>query len=264
MLLDNVCYRPWRRIKLSQGNNNPYYIVIALSIVIVLMSATAFVKTQNAPVSDEMNTIQMTGSSEKMLTPDTATLNIGTVVKAASSEKAAAQNAVIMETVMKELKALGLEEKELQTSYVSVYPDYNYEGGKSSIVGYSASNSVQVTTKKMKILSDIIDRSAAVGANQIGGISFMVSSAKQKEAREELIKDAVSDAKTKADILANSLGVKIKGVKTSSIMESSRNDIYYKGPMYEMATDSVKGPSTPIEPGESKVVMSVQVTYIIA
>ncbi|MDG6244153.1 MAG: SIMPL domain-containing protein [Methanolobus sp.] len=236
-----------------------YYIVIALTVVLVLMAATIYANSQTGYSTDTPNTIQMNGKAEKMIVPDTAQLSIGVVIEAPTSNEATQQNAAIMSVVLDELKALGLEDREIQTSYVSVYPVYNYDG-KRTIEGYSASNSVQVTTTKMDILGDIIDRSAASGANQIGGIYFTVSDEKQKELREELINEAVADASSKAEMLASSLGVSIVGVQTSSISDSTQPRIYYdmmEAPMEEAAMD------TPVEPGESSVSISVYVTYLI-
>jgi uncharacterized protein YggE len=164
-----------------------------------------------------------------------------------------------MSAVIRELKALGLEDREIQTSYVSVYPEYNYDG-KPIITGYSASNNVQITTMKLDKLGDIIDRSTAAGANQIGSISFSVSDEMQKELRENLMNAAVADARSKADLLAASLDVEITGVQTSAISDSSDSRIYYETP--QASKDEAEA-STPIQPGESTVSISVQVTYII-
>ncbi|WP_292466013.1 SIMPL domain-containing protein [Methanolobus sp.] len=246
---------------MSQENNSnmPFYIIIALTIVVVLMATTAYANSQAAYSKETENTIQMTGKAESMVTPDTAQLSIGVIIQAQNSSEASQQNAAIMSTIVDELKQLGLEDREIQTSYVSVYPMYNYDG-KATIEGYSASNSVQVTTTKLDILSQIIDRSAAAGANQIGGIQFTVSEEKQQEMREELINEAVADASTKADMLADSLGVTIAGVQSSSMSDSSQPNVYYD--RMEAAMDQAAG-ATPVEPGESRVSLSVYVTYII-
>ena len=90
-----------------------------------------------------------------------------------------------------------------------------------TITGYSASNSVQITTTKLDNLSEIIDRSTAAGANEIGSISFSVSDDRQKQLSEDLMNEAIADASSKATTLAKSLGVEITGVQTSSISESS-------------------------------------------
>lgn len=246
---------------MSQENKNDksYYVIIALSIVLVLMSATIYAISQNGSEKDTENTISMSGYAEQKVVPDTATLNIGVVVQAVTAKEASDENAAIMSAVMAELKALGLQDKEIQTSYVSVSPVYNYTTAQT-ITGYSASNSVQITTTKLDNLSEIIDRSTAAGANDIGGISFSVSNDKQKQINEDLMNEAVTDASSKADALAKSLGVKITGVQTSSISENGGSRVYYD--MAKPTMESGAG-STPIQPGESTVSMSVQVTYYI-
>lgn len=69
--------------------------------------------------------------------------------------------------------------------YVSIEPVSNYTG-TPTIVVYSASNTVQVTTKNLDNVSAIIDISTASGANQIGGITFSVSDEQQEAVRNEL------------------------------------------------------------------------------
>ncbi len=246
---------------MSQENKNDksYYVIIALSIVLVLMSATIYAISQSGPEKDTENTISMSGYAEQKVVPDTATLRIGVVVQDATAKEASDENAALMSAVMAELKAMGLQDKEIQTSYVSVYPVYNYSTTQT-ITGYSASNSVQITTTKLDNLSQIIDRSTAAGANEIGSISFSVSDEKQKQLSEDLMNEAVADASSKADALAKSLGVKITGVQTSSVSESGDSRVYYDHAMPTAAEGAV---STPIQPGESTVSMSVQVTYYI-
>lgn len=246
---------------MSQENKNDrsYYVIIALSIVLVLMSAAIYAVSQDVSEKDTANTISMNGYAEQKIVPDTATLSIGVLVQNSTASGATAENAALMSAVIEELKALGLEDREIQTSYVSVYPEYNYDG-KPIITGYSASNNVQITTTKLDKLGDIIDRSTAAGANQIGGISFSVSSEMQKELREELVNASVADASSKAEMLAKTLGVEITGVQTSSISDSTTSRIYYETP--REAKDEAEA-STPIQPGESTVSMSVQVTYYI-
>lgn len=248
---------------MSQENKNDksYYSIIALSIVLVLMSATIYAISQNGSEKDTESTISMSGYAEQKVVPDTATLRIGVVVQSATAKEASDENAALMSAVIAELKAIGLQDREMQTSYVSVYPVYNYDK-EQTITGYSASNSVQITTTNLDKLSEIIDRSTAAGANEIGSISFSVSDDMQKQLREDLMNEAVADASLKASTLAKSLGVEITGVQTSSISENSGPRVYYE---YDMvAAEEASGAvSTPIQPGESTVSMSVQVTYYI-
>ncbi len=128
---------------------------------------------------------------------------------------------------------------------------YKYNGAPT-IEAYSASNNVQVTTKMLDKLSDIIDRSTAAGANQIGGVSFSLSREKQKELQEELLAEAVSDASSKANDLARKLDVRIAGLKTSSISEVGIMQPFLR----EVSIPEGKA-ATPIMPGETKVSLQI-------
>ncbi|WP_406661673.1 SIMPL domain-containing protein [Methanolobus sp. ZRKC3] len=240
------------------SNNKLYYVLFALSIAVLLLAAVIYAGPLVGSDQSTENTIFITGDAQTKIAPDTASLSIGVVIQSPTAKESSDENAILMSAVIKELKDLGLQDNEIKTSYVSVYPVYNYDG-KRTIEGYSASNNVQVTTKNLDKLSEIIDRSTAAGANQIGGVSFTVSDEKQKELRDELLTTAVDDASTKADQLADNLGVKIVGIKSSSINEGQIPSVYYES----AAVADEERAETPIEPGETTVSLSVQVTYII-
>jgi len=114
---------------------------------------------------------------------------------------------------------------------------------------------VQITTRMLENLSNIIDGSVASGANEIGGISFSVSEEKQKQIHEKLLAQAVEDANAKAKRLAENLKVKILGVRTSSISES--------GFFQPLSAGFAEKTATPIMPGETQMTLSVQMNYII-
>jgi hypothetical protein len=244
----------------ENSNNRLFYIVFVLSIALVLMAVALYTGLSTSDQPGSENTIQMNGNAEKKVVPDTASISIGVVTESETSKEASDENAALMTAVLEELRGLGLEDKDIKTSYVSVNPIYNYDDVRT-IEGYSASNSVQVTTTDLELLSDIVDRTTAAGANQIRSVSFSVSDEMQKELREELIDEAVEDASSKAEILAESLGVKIIGVQTSSINDGDGiNTRFFSGTAEAVAGE---GSSTPIMPGESTVSLSVQIAYLI-
>jgi len=239
------------------SNNKLYSVLFVLSIALLLMVVVLFARPQTIQVQKEDNTLSISGSAEKNVAPDTASLSIGVIVQAPTAKDASTKNAGLMNAVINELKNLGIQDKDIQTSFLSIQPVYQYNG-TPTIEAYSASNNVQVTTKMLGTLSDIIDKSAAAGANQIGGVSFSVSKEKQKTLQEDLLAEAVSDASSKANDLAKKLDVRIVGVKTSSISEGG---IFQ--PVFRDVAIAEGKAVTPIMPGETKVSLSVQVTYII-
>ena len=160
-------------------NKKLYMLVIILAITVALVAACLYAVETNkvaygsgaGPADDR--TISVSGSASTTTKPDTASLSVGAVMEAKTAKEASDQNAVAMSAVISELKKLGLQDEEIQTSYLSVQPVYEYPvGGAPNIVRYSASNNVQVTTTKLDKLSDIVDGAMAAGANQIGSVSF--------------------------------------------------------------------------------------------
>lgn len=241
----------------NEANGKIYGALVVLAIAVALMAAVIYAGSVSSSDKNGEHTISISGSAEKKMTPDTASLSIGVVVQSPTASEASAQNADLMNAVISELKRIGLEDKEIQTSYVSIEPVYDYTG-TPTIVAYSSSNTVQVTTKVLENVSSIIDRSTAAGANQIGGVTFSVSDEQQETLRSELFQAAVADARSKADELASGLGIKVVGVQTASVSDmASGQPIYREAPVGEAAG------STPIQPGETTVSLSVQVTYIV-
>lgn len=246
-------------------NKKLYILVVILAIAVTLIAASLYAIGTNkiaygsgAGQADD-RTISVSGSASTTTKPDTASLSVGAIMEAKTAKEASDQNAAAMSSVITELKKLGLQDQEIQTSYLSVQPVYEYPvGGAPAIVGYSASNNVQVTTTKLDKLSDIVDGAMAAGANQIGSVSFTVSDEKQKQLQDELVLNAAHDASAKAEKMADGLNVKIVGVKASSIIDGGfPQPIFMEAPMYAAKA------ATPILPGESKVTLSIQVTYII-
>ncbi|MDO9517920.1 MAG: SIMPL domain-containing protein [Methanosarcinaceae archaeon] len=245
-------------------NKKLYTLVVILAVAVTLIAACLYaIGTNNiiygpTGAGQADRTISVSGSASTTTTPDTASMSVGVIIDANTAKEASDQNAAAMSAVISELRKLGLQDEEIQTSYLSVQPVYEYPVvGAPTIVRYSALNNVQITTTKLDKLSDIIDGSTAAGANQIGSVSFTVSDEKQKQLQDELVIDAANDASARAEKMADSLNVRIVGVKASSIIDGGYpQPIYMEAAMYERA-------ATPILPGESKVTLSIQVTYII-
>jgi len=249
------------------SNNKMYVILVILSIAIVIIAAglysfiiagTSGLKLYNFTSPPQQNLLSVSGSASAFVVPDTASISLGVFIQAPTAKEASEKNAALMNATIGALKNLGLLDTEIQTSFLSIQPVYSYprDGGAPTITGYSASNNVVVTTHAIEKASDIVDKSIAAGANQVSSISFEVSDEKQKQIRNELIVGAVKDADEKASRLAENLKVRIVGVSTSSINEGGfPSQISFVKGLAEQA-------ATPIQPGESKVTLSVQVTYI--
>lgn len=218
---------------------------------LVLACATAFASTAFAQTSPP--SISVTGEATISAPPDVAQIDGGVTSDAKSAREAAETNNKAMSVVLLALKTAGVQEKDVQTSRLSLQPQYApNKGGPLAITGFRASNRVTVTIRDVTKVGSILDALVTSGANEIGGIAFMVTNASKllDEARPK----AIAEARRKAEIYASAAGVSL-GMPLSISEESSSTPTPYR----KMAAGVAA--SAPIAQGEETLRISVSVTF---
>jgi uncharacterized protein YggE len=211
--------------------------------------------------SDTEHTITVTGSGTVVVSPDIANVRLGVVVTKPTVKAARETAAQAMTRVIAALKKLGIADKDIQTTTVSLQPVYDYstQTNPPKITGYNLANGVAVTIHNLDQTGDVIDDSLAAGATSLDGVTFRVDD--PAKAQQQARTDAMNEAKANADTLAKAAGVSITGV--ASISEASTPvpyPVYYGVATGAPAADSVK---TPVQPGTSDVTITVTVAYLI-
>jgi uncharacterized protein len=225
----------------------------ALAAAIALAGAllTAPVLAQVVPPA----TISVTGEATVSVPPDLAQIDGGVTSEAKTAREASEANNAAMGKVLQALKGAGIEEKDIQTSRLSLQPQSApNRSGPSAIAGYRASNRVTIRVRDITKVASVIDTLAGAGANEIGGINFVVSQASKllDEARER----AVADARRKAEIYAQAAGVTL-GAPLSISEEGNSVPVPYRRMAAGMAV------STPVAQGEETLQVSVSVSWAI-
>ncbi len=241
---------------MSLSRASASYATVAISIVAILvLGLTNYVTiTKGGPPSQ--NTFSVTGTGSVLAIPDQLVLNLGVETEAPSASQALQSNTQAMNQVVANLKALGLSDSELSTSNFAVQPVYAYpKDAPPVLTGYKATNTVTIVTNNTARAGDYIDTAVNSGANQVNFIYFAVSDQKQAQIKGGLISLAVNDAKTKAQNALAPLGLDILGVQTMTISESGYPIVYARG---EKAVAS-----TPILPGQQRVTVTVQISFLI-
>ena len=172
-----------------------------------------------------------------------------------TGEASEANNAA-MGKVLLALKAAGVAEKDIQTSRLSLQPQYSpNRSGSSPVVGYRASNRVTVRLHDVTRVAGAIDTLVGAGATDIGGINFSVSNASKllDDAREQ----AVADARRKAEIYARAAGVTL-GAPLSISEEGAPGPM----PFRKMAVGMAASPA-PVALGEETLQVTVSVSWAI-
>ncbi len=251
----------------------------ALMVLVVFLAVHTIGAFKNlGSIDPSYNSISVTGEAEVVSIPDVATFSF--TVSADAANVSSAQEVVTqkMDAVLDALKNLGVEDKDIKTTNYSVYPKYTYPSSAPVICsptycppspptrqvqdGYTASHDVTVKVRDTEKAGDAVAQVGASGATNISSVSFTVDDPDQliQQARVE----AIADAKAKAEVLADELGVRL--VRVVSFYD---NQPGYPMPMYAeagMSRDMVEvknvTPAT-LPAGENKFSTTVTVTYEI-
>jgi uncharacterized protein YggE len=206
--------------------------------------------------------ISVTGEATVSAPPDLAEIDGGVISSAKNARDASDANNAAMGKVLLALRGSGIDEKDYQTSRLSLQPQYapGQPGQPSQpvIVGYRASNRVTIRLRDVTKVATVIDTLVGAGANDIGGINFMVSQASKllDEAREQ----AVADARRKAEIYARAGGVTLgAALRISEDGSSGSRRLYRSGVAYDMAPRS----PAPVAQGEETLQVTVSVSWAI-
>jgi uncharacterized protein YggE len=207
---------------------------------------------RSAPAVDASSGgITTSGTGSTTVIPDRAAFSFGTVSQAKTASAALAASSQAVTRIIEALKKAGVAKADIQTSEVSLSPRSNNTGDE--IIGYTASNTVTATIRKLGDAGDVIDAAVGAGANQVSGPNLLVSD--QDAAYRNALKAAFADARAKAETLANASGVTLGHI--TAIAEGGATPIPL--PMAGGAKDS----TTPIEPGTQKIEATVSVTFAI-
>jgi uncharacterized protein len=195
--------------------------------------------------------ITAAGTGSVSVVPDRAGFTFGTVSEARTAAAALAASAAGVTRVVDALRQAGVAKADIQTSEVSLSPRMDESG--SALVGYTATNSVTVTVRKLGSAGDVIDAAVGAGANQVYGPNLLA--ADQKAAYANALKAAVAEARSKAEALASSTGLTVGRI--TSIDESGST------PQPYFSAAAGKDSAVQIEPGTQEIQATVSVTFAI-
>ena len=235
-------------------------LILALGAFIGLKAWNAYAEHDaigRAPLP--RNTVTIDGNGKVTGKPTLANVEVGVYSQGKDVPSVQTDNTQKVNAVIAAVKALGVVDADIQTSNYSISPQFDYNNGKQTLIGYTVSQSVNVKVRDLTKVGDVLDKAGSLGANQINGVTFSIDdpTSLQADAR----KKALDDARSKADQLAGALGLHV--VRVVGFSESSSNvtppmPFYAKADMMNVASAV---PS--IQAGSLDVTSNVSVTYEI-
>lgn len=201
--------------------------------------------------------LAVSAQAEVRRAPDLATVSAGVVTEAADANAAMRANAERMQQVVDAIRKAGIEPRDVQTGAITLNPQYRYaENAPPSITGYQASNTVNVTVRDLARLGKILDALVATGANQIHGPTFEI--ADREPVLDEARRKALEQARARADMYAQSLGMRVRRIVT--ISEGARIDLPPPMPMASLRMEKAVA-DTPVAPGENVLAAHLDVVF---
>lgn len=231
--------------------------ITALALGAVALPSAAMAQQASITQSIAGTRLDISATGEVARVPDVAIISAGVVSRSATASGALQDAADRMQRVIAALKRAGIEDRDLQTSSVNLNPEYRYENNQPpQLVGYSATNSLNIRFRDIRRSGRILDALVAQGANQINGPSLTVD--KPEAALDEARAKAIAAGRARAELYARSLGMRV--VRVVSINESGASyPVPPPMPMYEARAQAAS--ATRIEPGEQKLQVNLAITF---
>ena len=224
--------------------------VSALALALVAYGALP------ANASESSKHITVSGVGTSTVTPDAVRFFASVSVVAKSNKEALASASKSATAVRGALRDNGIATKDIKTSSLTVYPEYNYSQDKGQeLLGYRATQSFTVVIRKADNAGVVIDAVVTAGGDavQINGVApFLLNGAAATEKAREA---AVADAKARAKSYAKYLGVSLGRV----ISLTEVNAPVYNFPV--MAKGVTSEDATQIDLGETEVTVTVTVRW---
>jgi uncharacterized protein YggE len=257
-------------------------IAYLLSIVTNISDSDAYAQQYNAPSQPTSlspsikktnnnianNTIiSVAGTATTKVKPDKVTLILGVETTNQTANAALSTESTTMNKVLNVLLLAGVKQNETSTSAFSISPNYNYSQGRNIITGFTATNSIQIESSKINDTAKWIDTAiSSGGATTVNSIDFSLSDKRLGETKNGLIKQAINDARSKADIAASALGLNVLGIKSINLNEFEQPHTPTQPFVQNESALAGGGASTrsiPIVSGQKDVSVSVSTVWLM-
>jgi uncharacterized protein len=208
-----------------------------------------------AALAQEAALITVTGENTAQSAPDLATIDLGVTTEGPSAAEALATNTAAVKAIMDRLAAAGIEARDIQTSNLSLNPNWTStpDGAGSVISGYMAMNMLSVRVRDLGKLGTVLDAVVTDGANTLNGITLGLQD--PKPVLTAARKEAVADARTRAEELAAAAGVTLG--RLVSITEGSG----YMAPQPMYRQSAAQDAAVPVAGGEVGMTASVTLVF---
>jgi uncharacterized protein YggE len=235
-----------------------------LAAIVFLILATVADQPALAQQAPAPPVIVVNGNANVDANPDEATVRLGVVRQSTTAQTAQEQTNRAASDILAAVTKLGVPAQRIRTSQLTLTPIYAPRRPESAeaprIVTYNASNIVSIELDSLDRVGPVIDAGLKAGANQLEGVQFRLKN--DLAAREQALRQAVSEAKRKAEVIAETLGVRLAGVlevNEGGVAIMPKGE--FGGAPFALARAA--DAATPVSPGQLEVHANVTIRYRI-
>lgn len=226
---------------------------LAALAVFALLPATPLT-AQTTPLALSGTRLDIVATGEVSRVPDIVRVTAGVATQAPTAAEALSQNAALMARVRAALARAGIADRDVQTQSLALNAIYrNGAYPREQIAGYSARNDLVIRFRDVSGAGPVLDALVAAGVNEIRGPILGFDN--PEAARDEARSIAVATARTRAQLYAQALGMRVKRVV--AVSETAQ----YGVPVDGFANMNVSQASTAIDVGGRR--LSATVTVVL-
>ena len=230
-------------------------LVLGAALALAVPSAASAQAQPDASVAGTRLDVVAEGYATRV--PDIARITAGVVTQAPTATEAIRQNSARMNAVRAALRRAGIADRDIQTSNISLQPDYRYaENQPPQLTGYRASNDVSIRFRDIARTGRILDALVAEGANQINGPSLEID--RPEAALDEARTAAIATARARAELYARALNMRVVRVigvsETGAVMPMPR-------PMAAARLQAMDASTANIDAGEQRLSVALTVSF---
>ncbi|EKE19073.1 MAG: hypothetical protein ACD_9C00150G0003 [uncultured bacterium] len=236
---------------------------LIIAFLILVVGIVLVVALIMAGEQKEQDRFSVTGSGTVYAKADIANINVGLKTETKKTAAEATQEATTkMNSIIEELKKLKIEEKDIKTSDYNLSPIYNWTQDKGQeLSGYEVTQTLGLKIRDLNIIGDVIAKTTAQGANQIGNINFTIDD--EFDLKNQARELAIDKAKEKAKKIAKQSGMQLGAIKNVSENVSQEMQPRYSNVAMDAqgmgGKEELAAPA--IQTGQNEIKVEVTVTY---
>lgn len=230
--------------------------------------------TSNGKVVIHQVTVR--GEGKAYAAPDQASFDVDITAKGDDSEDAMERLNRAVEKVTERLTDNGIKKADIKTDDVSCYPSTSYDEDDDIIDDYTAYTTISVEDIKIKTAEEAYGDISSMSANReyltISANSLYADVSDKSDVYDKAVKDAMKDARQKAEMMAKESGMKVKSVLNVSEYEGDNTsmssygsyDINSSVDSATVGSGSKEDTTIPkISKGKRKTTADIKVTFVM-